>query len=534
MANKTYNQFSTLCTPQTSPVPGENMVKNKAGGYAFLADKWTRLRRFLVLGSDGGTYYTSAKKLTEENVQVVRECAQEDVTKTLEMIVEISDGGLAPSNDPALFALAFVCAIVPQESKGIAYNALPKVARTAPHLYDFVSYSQNFRGWGRRLRKAVASWYVDQDDSDMVYQLVKYRQRNGWTHADILRKCHAIPKTLTQRVAFKWATGKGFVDSEYPSTLAHIRQYEFAKRAKSVTEVVNAIREAGLPWEAVPTEWHKHPQVWETLLEKMPVTALIRNLGRFANLGMTASNMSDTTKYIVDRLSDISYLQRGRIHPMKILMALRVYQAGRGDKGKLTWTPNQRVADALNEAFYLTFGNVRPTGLKLLVAVDESRSMRKAVSGAIPMSCYEAGLAMSLVLARTEPNVDLIGFDTRVHDLSVSPTSRLDYLLMRGASGGGTDCSLPFAYALRPESPDYDAIVAFSDDESWAGGIHQFQIAASYRKTRNAKLRYVAGQMAATETSLIKDATASTLDLEVVGLDTSVPELVRSFLLSEF
>ena len=59
-------------TPQSEPLPG--MVPNSAGGHAYPVDDFTRLRRFLVLGSEGGSYYASERKLTLENAQAVRRC----------------------------------------------------------------------------------------------------------------------------------------------------------------------------------------------------------------------------------------------------------------------------------------------------------------------------------------------------------------------------------------------------------------------------------------------------------------------------
>ena len=43
--------------PQWEPLPGQ--VANSAGGHSWAVDEWTRLRRFLILGSEGGSYYAS-------------------------------------------------------------------------------------------------------------------------------------------------------------------------------------------------------------------------------------------------------------------------------------------------------------------------------------------------------------------------------------------------------------------------------------------------------------------------------------------
>ena len=95
-------------------------------------------------------------------------------------------------------------------------------------------------------------------------------------------------------------------------------------------------------------------QIWEALLEKMPMTAMIRNLGKMTNVGVLAP-LSDGMSKVCEMLRNEKSLKDARVHPFSILLALKQYQAGQGDKGKLTWTPNQAIVTALDEAFYLAF-----------------------------------------------------------------------------------------------------------------------------------------------------------------------------------
>jgi len=63
--------FSTRITPQREPIPGSTQVPNSAGGYAFPVDDWVRLDRFLILGSEGGSYYAGERELTRESGEAV-------------------------------------------------------------------------------------------------------------------------------------------------------------------------------------------------------------------------------------------------------------------------------------------------------------------------------------------------------------------------------------------------------------------------------------------------------------------------------
>jgi 60 kDa SS-A/Ro ribonucleoprotein len=176
--------------PQWVPIPGSDQVPNSAGGFAWAVDCWTRLRRFLILGSEGGSYYASEWTLTRENAQAVEECVRADGTRAVAEIARISVEGRAPKNDPALFALALAAGLGNEATRKTALDALPRVARTGTHLFQFATFVQSFRGWGRSLRRAIGRWYAEQSIDALAYQAVKYRQRDGVTHRDLLRLAH--------------------------------------------------------------------------------------------------------------------------------------------------------------------------------------------------------------------------------------------------------------------------------------------------------------------------------------------------------
>src|SRR5258708_10924851 len=134
-------------TPQSQPIPGSKQVPNSAGGFAFAVDDWTRLDRFLILGAEGGSYYAAEKALTIENAQAVVRCAKADGKRAIARIVEISESGRAPKDDPAIFALA-ICA---GEKVPEALTAIPLVCRIGTHFFAFIEAVEKFRGHGRAL-----------------------------------------------------------------------------------------------------------------------------------------------------------------------------------------------------------------------------------------------------------------------------------------------------------------------------------------------------------------------------------------------
>src|SRR5256884_2257876 len=110
------NIFNRRSTPQSQPIPGSAQIANSGGGYSWQVDDWTRLDRFLILGAEGGTYYITERDLVKQNHDALVRCIKSDGIRAVNRIVEISDSGRAPKNDPAIFALAL---IVTHGEKGV-------------------------------------------------------------------------------------------------------------------------------------------------------------------------------------------------------------------------------------------------------------------------------------------------------------------------------------------------------------------------------------------------------------------------------
>jgi len=280
---------------------------------------------------------------------------------------------------------------------------------------------------------------------------VKYRQREGWTHTDLLRLSHPKAPTSAHKELYAWIVdGVLPADGEADGQLWQIAGFEQLQRATTAAEAARLIAEHRLPWEAVPTELRSNAEVWSALLEEMPLTAMIRNLATMTRIGLVVP-MSEAARKVVDVLKDRERIRRARVHPIAILAALKTYEQGHGEKGKHTWTPVQQVVDALNEAFYLAFDNVEATGKRWLLGVDVSGSMSMGVvSGVAGMTPRVAAAAMTLVTAATEPQHVIMAFQKSFVPLGISPRARLDDVVRKtnGLPFGPTDCAQPMLYAL--------------------------------------------------------------------------------------
>lgn len=523
---KYVRHVSTRVTPQREPIPGSTQVPNSAGGYAFPVDDWVRLDRFLILGSEGGSYYAGERHLTRENAGTVFRCIKEDGPRAVARIREISHSGRAPRNDPAIFALAIAAKLGDEPTRKAAFAAVREVARTSTHLFQFAEAVQAFGGWGRATTRAVAAWYERENMGELAYQAVKYRQREGWTHADLLRLSHPKAPSAAHKELYAW-----IVDGVVPNgdeALKQIHGFEKLQKAPAAAEAARLIAEYRLPWETVPTELRSSPEVWAALLEEMPLTAMIRNLATMTRIGLVVP-MSEATRKVADELRDRERIRRARVHPMAILAALKTYEQGHGEKGKHTWTPVQQVVDALNEAFYLAFDNVEATGRRWLLGVDVSGSMSTGtVAGVAGMTPRVAASAMTMVTAATEPQHVIMAFQDRFVPLGISPRERLDDVVRRtnGLPFGRTDCAQPMLYAL-DKKLKVDVFVVYTDSETWFGQIHPVQALQQYRQKMGIPAKLIVQAFVANRFSIADPNDAGMLD--VIGFDTAVPTLIRDF-----
>jgi 60 kDa SS-A/Ro ribonucleoprotein len=523
----------TLQSEQADP----RQVQNHAGGFAFTVDDWTRLERWLVLGSEGPTYYATARALTRANAAVVDRCLSADAARTIDTIVQVSLAGRAPKNDQAVFALALAASHSDPLARALALGSLARVCRIGTHLFQFAEAVDKCRGWGRGLRRAIARWYTDRSADALAHQAAL-----RWA---VAAKGHFGPLVElgpwgAREVGSKDARRSyGAVD---PSALPRIVQgFELAHLVKSATECARVVTEYGLTHEMVPSQHLASPDVWRALLPHMPMGATVRNLGRMTANGALAPG-SEAASTIATRLRDGEAIRKARLHPLAVLLAARTYSAGRGEKGKLTWSPVAPIVDALEDAFSLAFETVVPTGKRIMLALDVSGSMVTPILGS-SLTARDASACMAMVTARREASYELVGFAAGAHGyggqyggapsrlLPIGATARSSLreviAAMQRVPMGGTDCALPMLHALERKQP-VDAFVVYTDSETWHGKVHPHEALRRYRAEMGIDAKLVVVGMTATEFTIADPTDAGMLD--VVGFDTAAPALIADFI----
>ncbi len=559
MSNSPYVDFAKqaiIPTPQSRPIPGREaeMAPNNAGGYGFTLGDGEQLMRFLILGSEGNTYYVSQAKLTELNAQAAIRCIKADGVRAVKLAFDVNVNNRAPKTDSQLFVIALALKHGDQDTKNHAAVCVQDMLRTGTHLLHFVAMIDSLGGWNRMKRKIVAEWYTRRSADDAAFQILKYRQRDEWSQRDVLRLAHPIPPSIQHNALFQWAVGKGFATEVQHNMLPDLIQAHGYMSRMVTTGELSVTPQASpkqaalfgieqrIPREALPTEALSDPDVWRALLSSTPLHALLRNLGNLTENGVAATD----TAQIVQKLTNKEGLRRSRVHPFAVLLATLVYKQGHGVRGSKTWTPIRSVLDALEEAYDLSFGSVVPTNKRILIGIDISGSMTAPCIGT-PIQASTAASAMAITLARSEPNAVVVRFDTAVRGI-VPITKRTGIASLESTTGGGTDLSAIVRWAsgdvsdggsvfwrqnvrqapVHRDPLPCDAFILLTDNETWAGKIHTTQALANYRKAVGPNAKLVCCAMAANNVSVVDPQ--DPLQFGCAGLDANLPSLVSDFI----
>ena len=217
---------------------------------AFTIPDEQRLMRFLVLGCEGGTYYASESTLTERNATCVTGLIESGHGEmVVQRVVEVVTAGRAIRVNSALLTLAMCCRSADHKTKSAAYRALSDVCNIPTHLFKFIRYMESqgkTTGWGRGLRKAMSQWYnrFATNPQRLAMLVTKYRQRDGWTHRDILRLAHMKPADKVVGFILRYAVkGLGEAKQFYLED-GHVDSADIDARLKQIAVYLDAVEEA--------------------------------------------------------------------------------------------------------------------------------------------------------------------------------------------------------------------------------------------------------------------------------------------------
>ncbi|XP_019734729.1 RNA-binding protein RO60 isoform X2 [Hippocampus comes] len=458
-----------------------NHTSNAAGEHCHweVSDN-VRLRRFLCYGSEGDVYTASEEAhLGMAQAGALLSMLQEG--RGIEAVNEIkrfAQDGRAVRLDPSIFALA-LC---------------------SQHAEKELKEDMKCGIWGRALRKAVSDWYNGQDALSLAAVVTRCKQREGWSHKDVLRLSHTKPADealalISKYVAKGWKeVHVAYADKENTEEVVKVLLYlevvEKVKHSCDETEVINLIEEHKLEREQLLTDHLKSKLVWRALLKEMPLQSVLWMLGKMTARKIVQPGASET-QALCERMQTEAALKKAKLHPFSILLASEHYKRGQGYQGKTKWAADGSILKALDIAFYKSFSNIEPVGKSFVVAVDVSTSLSSVVPGTA-LSTAVAAAVITMVFARTEADTHVLAYSEGALELcSVSADMTLaqttDELVK--IPGGSTDCTLPIAWAT-DNGKAVDVFIILTNNPLWTFTASPVETLKKYRQTsgRHSKL----------------------------------------------
>ena len=300
------------------------------------------LKRFLLIGTENGSYYVSEKDLTITHVQSLENLLKEDYTKVINIINKYYLS--VYKKDYLLFVIARCCADKNKDLRIHAYEYMLEICKTPTQLFLFIELYEKINkilnkstGWNKLQKEYISKWYLTKQPMDLAYLITKYKNRNQWTHKDVLKLSHIKAHTNSHDSLFAYITRDYDIFKEKNSDLdllEYIRAYEVLNSTDDEDLAIALINQHNFVREHVSTKLLNNVHVWNALLKNMPIIALLRNLNKLTSLDLFQEYPESLTK-ILNKIQDPDILKKNRIHPLQLLIALTTYTKGKGFKGKL-------------------------------------------------------------------------------------------------------------------------------------------------------------------------------------------------------
>lgn len=515
-------------TPATMAIPGREseMAPNNNGGISFVIDDWSYFDRFLIIGPQNGNNAKSAVDVTDESVRRVISLIGVDGKRVIETAKSISIAGRAPKNDSAIVAIALAASFGSAEVQTAAYDAMLEVCRTGTHLFLFIQVLNQFGKWNAAAKRGVAAWYNTKKPDRLAVQLLKYQQRNGWSHRDVFRLAHIKPRDDVQNAMFRRTikSEDTSLDMMLPALYSVVD--ELNSPSTDSKRIVSLIEQnTNVSWEMVPTQFLNDKNVLAALLPNMGMTAMIRQLGRFTTNGLTTP-LSDTAKIIKSKILDEDALKKGRIHPITILTAVRSYERGMGRSGT-TWRPDAQIVSALNQSFYKTFDFLEDTGAGVMLGIDCSGSMFSMAVGESGLVAADVAAAMAMAIIHSHENYFVGGFSSSFKPLNITKGMDLEQVLniIQRFDWTSTNISSVAKYA-QDNKIEVDVFGIITDNDVNTG-IQPTKALNNYRKAMGKRSAQI---VCATSMSNFTVADkADPYQIDIPGFDSSVPAIFSEF-----
>jgi hypothetical protein len=348
------NPAARIRIPQTIGLPGQ--IANNAGGYSFplpLEQEWMR---YLIIGSksDNGSYYQCGGAIATTISRCIMAAVSSSNTceHLIRDIVNVSVSARAPKQEMTMMSLAAAIVFPPDNvCKAQALKAINQVCRIPTHLFMLVQYIRDLsqdkakpgKGFGKGVRRALTEYYTSRNGLEIAVLVTKYKNREGWTHEDLISLLHINPAEMKDdggRLVLEWIMkkdkpermiaanpAKGIVETVLP---AKMERTEFMKRLMAIPTPDRETGGAAAPSKvsSTPSSSRRLDVMFEVVHPDSPMSGslklMIQDTEPLQNLRQTLNDIGIGTSFVfryngaiissTKSLRDISYDQSKKIY----------------------------------------------------------------------------------------------------------------------------------------------------------------------------------------------------------------------------
>jgi len=204
--------------PQTVCLPGQ--VANNAGGFSFPLPLEKEWMRYLIIGSksENGNFYQTGGQISTCVSRCILAAVETPATckHLISDIVDVSVNGRAAKQEMTMLSLAAVIVFTEDaECKRAALAAVQDVCRIPTHWFMLLKYIRDLsqdkkkpgKGMGAGVRAAFTKLYTSRSGPELAVLLTKYKNREGWTHKDVISLLHINPSAMRDdgaRMVLEW------------------------------------------------------------------------------------------------------------------------------------------------------------------------------------------------------------------------------------------------------------------------------------------------------------------------------------------
>ena len=509
------------------------MEPNTGGGMSNVVDSVVQFKRFLILGSYGSAYKSSFE-MTHDNIENIKKMLEEEDIDMfmLDSIKEVVAEKRAPKQEPCIAALACILVYTSRAStkKMILFDMLGIVCPTFSNLTLFLGYLKTLHpdgkmSWGRCMRKGISMWMERQDSDKLLYQVTKYKNRNGYTPHDVLKLAHTKTSKSEVNDIFAYVCRKD--KHEYKGDHSLCRAYHILRTTKDVflvKDIINALP-GKVAWEHIGNQQLlKDKIVWEALMQNksLPYVAFLRNIGRMSSIGVSNTMLCE---YLQDHVNGA--------HPINVLQAYLAHTDchRKNSVGDTTWIIDGNRCDGLEAKFFDSIKGLEEIpNKKIYLALDVSASMASNMCvGMSNMTALDAEIALALSFMRKQPGCITKMFSKSLIDATFGVDHSLQdvYHSVKYVPFGGTDCSQPMLDALE-NGVFVDCFIVMTDNETNCNKEPPHIVLQRYRNKINPEAKLVVMAFSSSKFTIADPTDKGMLD--VAGVDAGIWDVLRYFL----